>query len=137
MSTKRSIRGGSGTYLFLLSLLLFPMCFCCQVSAAAPLDLETSKPYDLQVVLHFSQHRLLTPVFQEQIKHELKDGLQAALGQLAQVEVTNKHPLLNDVLSQGLQRALDSWNALSDTKVHFVLIDFVDGRYDIQSRQYD
>jgi predicted DNA-binding antitoxin AbrB/MazE fold protein len=120
-------------------------CLCGQVSAE--LDPEVKKPYTLQIVLHFKKHRNLTQVFQTQVKNELKDGLQAALGDLAQVDVVDldelarkdasQRPLLEEAVGQGLQRALDSWNWLSDRKTHFVFIDFVDYRYDIQSRQYD
>ena len=114
---------------------LFSLSFCAPLSAA--LDPEVKKPYTMQVVLHFAQHRLLTPVFQSQVEHELKDGLQAALGDLAQVKIVYQHPRLDEVIAQGMQRALDSWNWLDETKTHFIFIDFVDGRYNIQARQYD
>ena len=110
---------------------------CASGKLAAALDAETNKPYHLQVVLHFSGHRWLTDPFQKQIKRELHDSLQAALGDLAEVEVRDHHPRLKEVETNGLRAALDSWNFLSDEKLHFLFIDFVDGQYEIQSRQYD
>ncbi|HLN31985.1 MAG TPA: hypothetical protein VK395_29910 [Gemmataceae bacterium] len=110
---------------------------CSSGKLTAALDAETNKPYHLQVVLHFSGHRWLTDPFQKQIKRELHDGLQAALGDLAEVEVRDHHPRLKEVETNGLRAALDSWNFLSDEKLHFLFIDFVDGQYEIQSRQYD
>ena len=41
------------------------------------------------------------------------------------------------MLDRGLQHALDSWKYLSNTKIHFVLIDFVQGQYEISAREYD
>jgi hypothetical protein len=116
--------------------LLCALCVLCGKSAAA-LDPETDKAYRLQVVLRIAEHRLLTPVFQDQIRRELRDSLQAALGDLGRVELVRDHSLLKEVEAKGLQQALDAWNVLSDTKVHFVLIDFANGRYQIQARQYD
>jgi hypothetical protein len=105
--------------------------------AYAGLDPETDKPYTLQVVLGIAQHRLLTPVFQDQVLRELRDSLQAAMGDLTNVAVLRDHPLLKEIEARGLQKALDGWNSFSTTKTHFVLVDFVDGRYEIQARQCD
>ena len=68
---------------------------------------------------------------------QLHDSLQAELGDLAQVEVVSDHPLLKEVDSKELQAALDNDTALSDKKIHFVLINFVNGGYEIQARQHD
>jgi hypothetical protein len=102
----------------------------------AQLDPEVNTPYRLRVVLHFADNRSLTKVFKEQVERELHDGLQAAYGDLCNVEVVREHPRLNEVVSQGLQ-ALDNWKEVSDVKTHFVLIDFADGQYEIQARQHD
>ena len=51
--------------------------------AQSGLDPETGVPYQLQVVLHVAEHRLLTPTFQDMVERELRDSLQAALGDLA------------------------------------------------------
>lgn len=118
--------------LVLLSLILFPTSL-----ARAALDPETEKPYQLQVVLRMAENRVLTPVFRDLVRRQLGDSLQAALGDLAHVEIVSEHPLVKDIETRGLQRALDGYSALSDTKTHFVLIDYVNGRYEIRARQYD
>jgi hypothetical protein len=98
---------------------------------------DLKKPYRLQVVLHVAEHPLLTGVFREQVRRELGDGLQAALGELARVEVVTQHPRLADVLERGLQRSLDGWKERSDVKTHFVLLDHSGVHYEVRARQYD
>ena len=117
---------------FLFSSLLFPLPL-----ARGALDPETDKPYRLQVVLRIAENRLLTPVFRDLVERQLRESLQAALGDLASVEVVRQHPLLKEVEAKGLQAALDGYSILSDAKIHFVLVDFVDGLYEIQARQHD
>jgi len=118
----------------LLSLLssLCPLCLCGSSSAAS----ELKEPYRLQVVVRVADNRLLTDVFKKQLRRELGDGLRAACGPLARVEVTDKHPRLAEIDERGLQ-ALDSWREVTGVKTHFVLIDFADGQYVIQARQHD
>ncbi len=110
------------------------LCFCGKSTAA--LDAEVKKPYQLTVVLHFAEHRLLKKVFRDRVEREVHDGLQAALGDLAEVKVVTEHPKLAEVLEKGL-RSLDSWNDRTPIKTHFVLIDFSGVDYEIQARQYD
>lgn len=98
---------------------------------------DAKAPYQLRIVLHFARHRLLTPVFQGQVERELRDGLQAALGDLAEVTVVRSHPRLGDVVARGLQRALDGWNERSAFKDHFVLVSYSGGNYEIRARQHD
>ena len=80
---------------------------------------------------------MLTDVFRQQVERELKEGLQAALGELAVVEVRPDHPKLADVRARGLGPALGDWKERSAGKTHFVLIDLVNSQYEVQSRQYD
>lgn len=108
---------------------------CCAPSRAA-LDPEINQPYRLRVVVGIAENRLLTPVFQERVERELRDGLQAALGDVAVVEVVRKHPRLKDVERNGLE-SLGAWTDVDGVKTHFVLIDYVNGEYEIQSRQHD
>jgi tetratricopeptide (TPR) repeat protein len=103
----------------------------------ADLDPELNKPYQLCVVLRIAQHRLLTPVFCEQMQRELRDSLQAAFGGFARVEVVGQHPRLKEVEHKGLQQALDGWHFFDDVKLHFVFVDYVEGAYEIRCRQYD
>ena len=70
--------------------------------ARADLSPEASKPYRFQVVLHMTEHPFFTDVFRDKVKRELHDSLQAALGDLARVEVVTDHPRLQEVLARGL-----------------------------------
>src|SRR5262249_37172508 len=45
--------------------------------------------------------------------------------------------LIDSVKEQGLKDALDNWKEVSETKTHFVLIQSVDGQYEVQARQFD
>ncbi|MCS6853009.1 MAG: hypothetical protein NZ700_17775 [Gemmataceae bacterium] len=105
--------------------------------AQAALDPEVRTPYRLQLVVHFAPHRLLTPVFQEQVRRELRDAMQAALGRMAQVEAVTDHPLLAEIAERGLGPVLEAWKELSEVKTHFVLIDYVEVHYEIQAGQHD
>jgi hypothetical protein len=105
--------------------------------ARADLDPGLQKPYELHVVLHIAEHRFLTSIFQDQVERQLRDHLQLTFGKLANVKILRTHPLLGEVRTRGLQQALDGWDDLSGVQTHFVLIDFVNGRYEIQARQHD
>jgi tetratricopeptide (TPR) repeat protein len=119
-----------------LILVALALCLAVPGAAHAALDPELKTPYQLQIVLQVAEHRLLTPVFQEQLARELRDHLQLTYGALARVEVVRGHKLLKDVRARGLE-ALDSWRELSPLKTHFVLIDYADGQYRIRARQQD
>jgi hypothetical protein len=116
--------------------LLASLCSLCLCGESFALDPETKTPYQLKVVLHFADNRLLTDVFRDRVERELHDGLQASFGDLVNVEVTREHPRLNDVLKNGL-KSLDGWKERSSVKTHFVLIDYAGVYYEIQSRQFD
>jgi tetratricopeptide (TPR) repeat protein len=94
-------------------------------------------PYKLTIVLDVAKNRVLTEVFGQQVERELREGLQAALGDLASVDVVRKHPKLEEARKDGLKRSLDSWKEQSDTKTHFVLVDLVNNQYEIRARQHD
>src|SRR5262245_32188404 len=96
---------------------------------------DAKEPYKLRVVLHVAKHPLLTEVFRRQVSRELRDGLLAALGDLAKVEVVDKHPRLGKVLDQGLGKGLDDWGERSEFKTHFVLVDSVGTSYRVRARQ--
>jgi len=104
--------------------------------ARADFDPGLNQPYHLQIVLHIADNRFLTPIFQEQLERELRDHLQLTYGKFAKVKVVRNHPLLREVRAKGLQ-VLDGWDELSEHKTHFLCIDFVDGRYEVQARQHD
>ena len=113
---------------------LCTLCLCGESSAA--LDPELKTPYQLNVVLHFADNRLLTPVFRDRVERELRDGLQASFGDLVNVEAAREHPRLNEVLQNGL-KSLDNWRERSPVKTHFVMIDYSGVHYEIQTRQFD
>jgi hypothetical protein len=105
--------------------------------AAADLDPGLTEPYKLHIVLHFADHRLLKDSFRAEVGRQLGDLLRLTFGDLAQVRILSEHPHLKEVLTQGLDQALDGWDELSDTKSHFILIDYVDGQYRLRARQHD
>ena len=102
-----------------------------------PRKLALDQPYLVKVVLDVAKHRLLTPVFKEQVKRELQDGLRAAFGDMARVNVVEQHVRLDAIRRDGLQTVLDGMRNLGFGKTHFVLIDFADGQYEVQARQHD
>jgi hypothetical protein len=114
-------------------LLLVAPIFSSSVQAAGDLN----KPYRLRIVVAFAENQALTPVFRDRVRRELQDGIQAAFGDLAVVEVVSDHPRLPDIRKLGLGRGLDGWNERSEYKTHFVLIDERDGQYELQARQHD
>jgi hypothetical protein len=118
-------------------LLLCTWLFATGTLAAGSPDPELKKPYQLQIVLYVAKHRLLTPIFRERVERELRDSLQAALGDLAYVSVSHEHPRLGAIESEGFEHALAGWKENSEAKTHFVAIDFLDGQYEIQARQFD
>jgi hypothetical protein len=105
--------------------------------AAADLDPGLKEPYRLDVVLHFAEHRFLTPLFQEEVKRQLGDLLRMNFGELVQVRILDNHPLLKAITAKGLGPGLDGYETLSDTQIHFVLIDYEGGRYRLQARHHD
>ncbi len=118
-------------HVFFYVLFMSFLCPCGEVRAQ-----ELNTPYDLHIVVHVAENRLLTDVFRNRIKRELHDGFQSALGDMGRVTVTDSHPRLADVLARGL-RSLDDWKDRDAQKTHFVLIDYTGVHYGIQARQYD
>jgi tetratricopeptide (TPR) repeat protein len=106
-------------------------------SARAALPADANEPYALTIVLAVAPHPSLTAVFREQLQRELRDSLQAAFGKLAKVAVVTQHPLLPEIARRGLPAALDGFKDEGNGKLHFVVLDHVHGRFDLQSAQYD
>jgi tetratricopeptide (TPR) repeat protein len=126
--------------LAVLSFVLYPLPF------AQALDPDLTTPYKVQVVLSVAPNRLLTPIFKEQLRRDLQRGLQGALGAMGEVEVIDlaevkpekQESLWKEVTAKGLQAGLDGpGKGTSAVKTHFVNVDYVDGQYEIQARQYD
>jgi tetratricopeptide (TPR) repeat protein len=122
---------------WLLALLGVVTVLVTTVPAAGQLDPELKKPYELHVILHFAEHRALTRLFRDQVEQQLLGHLQLTFGKLADIKILRTHKLLDAVRVNGLQQTLDGWSELTGIKTHFVLIDFVNGRYEIQARQHD
>jgi tetratricopeptide (TPR) repeat protein len=105
------------------------------VSGAFALDAEAGTPYDYRVILRVAPNRLLTPTFRGQLRDDLRDSLQAALGPLARVEVLDA-----DAPQSGAwldPASLDTHSALHEAKRHFVEVSYAHGQYTIQARQLD
>jgi hypothetical protein len=126
--------------------------------AYAGLDPEVEVPYHVRIVVMIGDHRLLTPVFRNRVCTEIRDSIQAALGEMGVVEVFDNNelqiqkanvrgPLLASlertaalaarVQAKGLREALDDWKEVSGVKTHFVRIDYLNDRYRIRTRQFD
>lgn len=134
----RKASGGRQPTVAIASLLLLALCCWPMSSAQAQMvDAKQKTPYKLSIVLDFAQHRMLTPLFQQQVESQLAALLRLNFGALAEVEVVRSHPLLTEIRDKGLQQALDGWEVVSEHKTHFVLIDFAEGAYHIQARQHD
>jgi hypothetical protein len=95
------------------------------------------QPYRLQIVLHVAGHRMLTDVLGDKLERELGEGLQAALGGMARVEVVREHKLLPKIEKLGLQEALQGWTERGDIKTHFILVDYADSYYQVRGLQHD
>jgi hypothetical protein len=125
--------------------------------AFAQLDSEENKPYQLRIVVGFSKHPLLTSAFKRDVRREIRGSFEAAFGRAGLVEVIDKEDLrelasqsspaamaslqqsselLDSVEANGLQDAFTT-RQVSDTKTHFVFIEFKNDRYEISARQYD
>jgi tetratricopeptide (TPR) repeat protein len=110
---------------------------CLGGKTEAQLDAEKNSPYDLQIVVKVADHPPFTSAFKEQIKRDIRAGLQDAFADLARVLIVDTHLQLKEIESKGLQAALESWKDISSAKTHFVLVDFIDGQYEIQAGQHD
>src|SRR5262249_20591966 len=119
-----------------LNLLLSSLCALC-VFAVPSSASDAKEPYRILLVVHIERNRLLTDVFRQQFTRELRDAMQGALGELARVEATDKHPVLQDIRARGLTRALDGYRERDGRQVHFVMVSLSGVYYEIQTRQYN
>jgi hypothetical protein len=103
-----------------------------RISAAAP---EASKPYDYCVILRVASHRLLTDAFRNRLRADLQDGVQAALGPLAQTDVVFAGEGGNDRWLE--LKSLESHTEVTSGKRHFVDVSYAEGGYVVRARQLD
>lgn len=116
--------------------------------AFAQLDAEPKTPCLWRVVLKTQPHPLLSQSFRDRVKHDIVAALQPAMGPLGTVEVVElsellakatsdqQDPLLQQFDDKGFA-ALDGSRDLTGAKTHFLSLEYRDGKYHLESRQYD
>jgi tetratricopeptide (TPR) repeat protein len=119
-------------------------------AAQNPTELDPDwlkKPYEVDLVVHADPHPLLTNVFVEQFARDLSDSLQQDLRGTAHIRhyvyretgEPGSHPALR--LMQAVTRhgwtELDSAQPMGNSKIHLVRLAYIDGEYEVQSRQVD
>jgi len=118
------------------------------LSAASPafaqLDPEPKQPYLWRVVLTVKPHPLITQDFRDRLKRDVLAALQTGLGNLGTVEVIDLTDLPRDKWEPLWQQfddkgfaALDAPRDLTGAKTHFLRIEYRDGKFHLESRQYD
>ena len=110
----------------------------------AQIDPELNQPYDLRVVLKCGEHNWLGKQFRDDLRNNLAGMLQDALGPMAAATVVDLketapdqwQPLWKQFETKGFA-ALDGPQDLGGFKTHFLRVDFVNGQYELQTRQVD
>lgn len=112
--------------------------------AFAQLDPEPKQPYLWRVVLTVKPHPLITQDFRDRLKRDVLAALQTGLGNLGTVEVIDLTDLPRDKWEPLWQQfddkgfaALDAPRDLTGAKTHFLRIEYRDGKFHLESRQYD
>ncbi|MDW8241797.1 MAG: hypothetical protein RMJ88_01130 [Thermogemmata sp.] len=108
------------------------------------LDAEVKVPYLWRVVIQASPHPALGSTVRQQMERDILAALQPALGPLGTVEVIDLastprdkwDPLWQQYEDKGFA-ALEAVRELTGIKTHFLRVDYVDGVYQLQSRQHD
>jgi tetratricopeptide (TPR) repeat protein len=117
------------------------------LAAAAParaqLDAEPKQPYLWRVVLAAKPHPLLTAELRDRVRRDIVAALQTGLGPLGAVEVIDPadardrgEPLWQQFEDRGFA-ALDAPRDLTGVKTHFLKLEYRDGQFHMQARQYD
>jgi tetratricopeptide (TPR) repeat protein len=112
--------------------------------AGAQLDAEPKQPYLWRVVLAARPHPLVTPEFRERLRRDVLAALQTGLGAHGTVEVIDLadvprdrwEPLWQQFDDKGFA-ALDAPRDLTGAKTHFLRLEYRDGKFLLESRQYD
>jgi hypothetical protein len=111
--------------------------------ARAQLDTEVKQPYLWRVVLSAKPHPLITPEVRERLKRDVVAALQTGIGTFGAVEFidladlpADKEPLLQQFIEKGFP-ALDAPRDLTGAKTHFLKLEYRDGQFHIETRQYD
>lgn len=127
--------------------------FLCNLALyAQPADEYNSEwlkePYQFLVVVHADPHPLLTNLFVEQFTRDLGDSLQRDLGRTAKVSTLvyrdsgptagdGPREMMETVITRGWMELDNLPKQINPTKVHLVRLFYVDGEYEVQSRQVD
>jgi len=105
-------------------------------------------PYQLQLIIQAEPHPLLTNVYIEQFARDLGDSLQRDLGRTAKVSTIiyrdtgskstdTGRQMMEAVIERGWGELDNLPKQINPTKVHLVRLIYVDGEYEVQSRQVD
>src|SRR5262245_17764906 len=112
--------------------------------AAAQLDPEPKQPYLWRVVLAAKPHPLITSEFRERLKRDILAALQTGIGTFGHVEVIDLADLPRDRWDPLWQQfddkgfaVLDAPRDVTGVKTHFLRIEYRDGRFVLETRQYD
>jgi tetratricopeptide (TPR) repeat protein len=115
-------------------------------TGSSPLDPELATPYLWRVVIQAPPHPLLTPTFRDGLRRDLLAALQPALGPLGTVEVVDLGevpqnqwaPIWQQFVDNGFSALnCDPNRDLTGVKTHLLRVEFRDGKYHLEARQYD
>lgn len=112
--------------------------------ALAQLDAEPKQPCLWRVVLSARPHPLLTADLRERVRRDVVAALQTGIGPLGTVEVIDLadaprdrwEPLWQEFVDKGFS-ALDAPRDLTGAKTHFLRLEYRDGQFHLEARQYD
>jgi tetratricopeptide (TPR) repeat protein len=111
--------------------------------ARAQLDAELKQPYLWRVVLSAKAHPLVTPDVRERLKRDTVAALQTGIGAFGTVEFidladlpADKEALFQQFIEKGFP-ALDAPRDLTGAKTHFLKLEYRDGQFHLEARQYD
>jgi tetratricopeptide (TPR) repeat protein len=120
--------------------------FTASSPASAQLDPETKQPYLWRIVLATKPHPLISDDFRDRVKRDIFAALQTGLGSLGTVEVIDLadpawprdkwDPLWQQFDDKGFA-ALDLPRDLTGTKTQFLRVEYREGRFHLEARQYD
>jgi hypothetical protein len=84
-------------FIWLAATAILAFCVARTAASAADLDAHARDPYRITVALGLAEHAVLTPLLADAIQRQANDQLRRLFGDLAQVSVVRRHPLLDRV----------------------------------------
>ena len=109
------------------------------------LDPEAKEPYRWRVALHLSRHPVFSGSFREQLGKEIRAALQSTHGAAGEIEIVDlaapndpANPMWKAYAERGWA-ALDpsATRELNGVKTHILKIDYRDGAFQLEAKQYD